>query len=130
MLDGWFARFRGPGWGKKRTKKDRVEWHEVKNGVFYLHEQAARTEGGRGLIADKIVVRCLGQPMELGQRVHWEAVRGGLGRAKNNLVLGAESPEFGILKPTIGRMPGSCWTFGMGASICGNWDEPAMTWTS
>ena len=59
MLDGWFARFRGPGWGKKRTKRDRVEWHEVKNGVFYLHEQAARTEGGRGLIADKVVVRCL-----------------------------------------------------------------------
>lgn len=21
MLDGWFARFRGPGWGKKRTRK-------------------------------------------------------------------------------------------------------------
>jgi hypothetical protein len=85
MLDGWFARFRGPGWGKKRTKKDRVEWHEVKNGVFYLHEQAARTEGGRGLIADKIVVRCLGQPMELGQRLHWEALRGGLGRACHDM---------------------------------------------
>ena len=25
ILDGWFACFRGPGWGKKRTKKDRVE---------------------------------------------------------------------------------------------------------
>ena len=23
MLEGWFARFRGPDWGKKRTKKDR-----------------------------------------------------------------------------------------------------------
>jgi hypothetical protein len=88
MLDGWFARFRGPGWGKKRTKKERVEWHEVKNGVFYLHEQAARTEGGRGLISEKVVVRCLGQPMELGQRLHWEALRGGLGRAKDKLVLG------------------------------------------
>jgi hypothetical protein len=88
MLDGWFARFRGPGWGKKRTKQDRVEWHEVKNGVFYLHEQAARTEGGRALIAEKTVVRCLGQPMELGQRLHWEALRGGLARAKDKLVLG------------------------------------------
>jgi len=48
MVDGWFARFRGPGWGKKKTKKERVEWHEIKNGVFYLHEQAGRTEGGRG----------------------------------------------------------------------------------
>ena len=31
MVDGWFARFRGPGWGKKNTKQDRVEWHEIKN---------------------------------------------------------------------------------------------------
>jgi hypothetical protein len=23
MLDGWFARFGGPGWGKKQTKKGR-----------------------------------------------------------------------------------------------------------
>jgi hypothetical protein len=88
MLDGWYARFRGPGWGRKRTKKDRVEWHEVKNGVFYLHEQAGQTEGQRGVIADKTVVRSLGQPMELGQRLHWEAVRGGLSRAKDKLVLG------------------------------------------
>ena len=58
MIDGWYARFRGPGWGKKKTKKERVEWHEIKNGVFYLHEQAGRTEGGRGVIADKTVVRC------------------------------------------------------------------------
>src|SRR5439155_19371365 len=55
MVDGWFARFRGPGWGKKKTNQERVEWHEIKNGVFYLHEQAGRTEGGRGVIADKIV---------------------------------------------------------------------------
>jgi len=88
MIDGWYARFRGPGWGKKKTKKERVEWHEIKNGVFYLHEQAGRTEGGRGVIADKTVVRCQGDSVELGQRLHWEAVRGGLGRAKETLVLG------------------------------------------
>ena len=46
MMDGWQARFRGPGWGKKKTKQERVEWHEVKTGVFYLQEQAAHTEGG------------------------------------------------------------------------------------
>jgi hypothetical protein len=33
MVDGWFARFRGPGWGRKKTQKERVEWHEIKNGV-------------------------------------------------------------------------------------------------
>jgi hypothetical protein len=40
MWDGWQARYRGLGWGKKRTQQKRVEWHEVKVGVFYLHEQA------------------------------------------------------------------------------------------
>ena len=30
MLDGWQARHRGPGWGKKKTQQKRVEWHEVK----------------------------------------------------------------------------------------------------
>jgi len=88
MVDGWFARFRGPGWGEDQTEKERVEWHEIKNGVFYLHEQAGRTEGGRGAIADKIVVRCQGDPTDLGQRLHWEALRGGLARAKEKLVLG------------------------------------------
>ncbi len=88
MLDGWFARFRGPGWGKKQTQKERVEWHEIKNGVFYLHEQAGRTEGGRGVITHKTVVRTQGDCADLGQRLHWEALRGGLGRAKESLVLG------------------------------------------
>ncbi len=88
MIDGWFARFRGPGWGKKKTKKERVKWHEIKNGVFYLHEQAGRTEGGRGVIAEKTVVRTQGDSMDLGRRLHWEAVRGGLARAKEKLVLG------------------------------------------
>ena len=88
MVDGWFARFRGPGWGKKRTKQERVEWHEIKNGVFYLHEQSARTEGGRAVITDKVVVRSQGDPADLGQRLHWEARRGGLARAKETLVLG------------------------------------------
>jgi hypothetical protein len=88
MMDGWLARFRGPGWGKKKTKQERVQWHEVKTGVFYLHEQAAPTEGERGILAEKTMIRWYGEPMELGQRLHWEALQGGLGRAKDKLVLG------------------------------------------
>jgi hypothetical protein len=88
MVDGWYARFRGLGWGKKKTNQERVEWHEIKNGVFYRHEQAGRTEAGRGVVADKTVVRTRGDPTDLGQRLHWEALRGGLGRAKAKLVLG------------------------------------------
>jgi len=88
MVDGWQVRQRGPGWGKKKTEQPRVEWHELKTGVFYLHEQSAQTQGGRGLLEDKVVISWQGEPGELGRRLHWEALRGGLSRARNTLFLG------------------------------------------
>src|SRR5467141_2566561 len=88
MLDGWHGRYRGPGWGRKKTKKKRVEWHEVKVGVLYLQEQAGRTAGDRGVITDKVVVCWQGEPTELGRRLHAEALRRGLGRAEQILVVG------------------------------------------
>lgn len=88
LVDGCQVRYRGPGWGRKKTKKDRVRWRELKVGVFYRHEQSVQTEGGRGLLADKVVVSWQGEPMELGRRLNWEARREGLGRAQNILFLG------------------------------------------
>lgn len=88
MTDGCQMRYRGPGWGRKKTKQDRVEWHELKLGVFYRHEQSARTQGGRGLLSDKIVVTWQDQSVELGRRLNWEALREGLGRARKMLYLG------------------------------------------
>lgn len=81
QLDGWHVRHRGAGWGKKKTKKNRVEWHELKMGVFYLIEQAIEVKG-RGILTDKVVVSWQGEPLELGRRLHWEALRHGLGKAK------------------------------------------------
>ncbi len=81
-VDGGFARFRGPGWGKTKTQQARVAWREIKTGVFSLHEPAGRTAGGRGVLADQTVVRGQGEPRELGRRLHWEALRAGLGRAQ------------------------------------------------
>lgn len=92
LLDGWQVRQRGPGWGKRKTQENRVEWHDLKTGVFYRHEQAAQTESGRGLLAEKVVVSWQGEPVEIGRRLHWEALRGGLGRAKDVLVLGDGAP--------------------------------------
>ena len=92
MLDGWQARYRGPGWGKRKTRKNRVEWHEVKVGVFYLAEQAARTEGGRGVLTEKVEIGWPGEPAELGRRLHCEALRRGLGRAQWILVIGDGAP--------------------------------------
>lgn len=81
MVDGWMARFRGPGWGREKTDEPRVEWHELKTGVFYRHEQASVQESGRGLLAEKVVVSWQGAAAELGERLHHEALRRGLGRA-------------------------------------------------
>ena len=92
MLDGWQVRQRGPGWGKKKTQQNRVEWHEWKTGVYYRHEQSAQTAGGRGMIEGKIVVGWQGEPMEFARRLHWEAQRAGLGRAQAKLVVGDGAP--------------------------------------
>ena len=92
MLDGWQVRQRGPGWGKQRTKQTRVEWHEWKTGVYYRQEQSGVTAGGRGVLAEKVVIGWQGDPVEFGRRLHWEALRGGLGRAKAKLVAGDGAP--------------------------------------
>ena len=90
MLDGFQVRFRGPGWGRKKTKRPRVEWHEMKLGVFYRHEQAA--PGERGQLLEKVMVGWQGEGLELGRRLHWEAQRGGLGRARHVLTVGDGAP--------------------------------------
>jgi len=60
--------------------------------VFYLQEQAAQSESGRGLLNEKVVVCWQGKGQELGRRLHWEARRRGLGRAKWILVVGDGAP--------------------------------------
>jgi hypothetical protein len=92
MLDGWQVRQRGPGWGRKKTQESRVEWHEWKTGVYYPHEKSARTAGGRGVIEGKIVIGWQGDPVEFGRRLQWEALRHGLSRARNKLVVGDGAP--------------------------------------
>jgi hypothetical protein len=83
LLDGFQVRQRGPGWGRKKTLQNRVEWHEQKIGVYYRHEQSAP-----GVLAEKVVVSGQGPPLELSQRLHWEAQRHGLNRARALLALG------------------------------------------
>lgn len=92
QLDGWQVRQRGPGWGRKTTNKPRVEWHELKTGVAYRHEQAGQTAGGRGVVCEKAVVSWQGEPLELGRRLHAEALRHGLARSREVLVLADGAP--------------------------------------
>lgn len=90
MLDGFQVRFRGPGWGKRQTRQPRVEWHDLKTGVFYRQEQALAAE--RGQLAEKVVISWQGEPVEFGRRLHWEALRGGLGRAREVLAVADGAP--------------------------------------
>ncbi len=87
QIDAWQVRHRGAGWGKGRTQKPRVEWHEMKMGVCYRQEQRAQADNGRGVLEDKVVVSWQGEAVELGRRLHWEAQGLGLGRAQNILAL-------------------------------------------
>ena len=98
MVDGCQIRYRAEGWGKKRSKKAHVEWHELKLGVFFRHEQRACPEGDRGVLTGKVVVSCQDEAAELGRRLHWEAQREGLGRAKEMLFLGDGAPWVWNLK--------------------------------
>ena len=90
MLDGFQVRFRGPGWGKKKTQQPRVAWHEEKLGVFYRQEQAVREP--RGQLLEKVVLGWQGEGLELGGRLHWEALRRGLGRAREVLAVADGAP--------------------------------------
>jgi hypothetical protein len=126
MLDGYLVRYRGPGWGKRRTQKKRVEWHEIKTGVFYLQEQAAQTEGGRGMLSEKVVVCWQGEGVELGRRLHWEARRRGLGRASGFWYWGMGRLGFGMWRPTVGPTPKSSWTSITPASTSGSWLGPCI----
>ena len=88
MLDGFLVRFRGPGWDKEQEQKPAVEWHELKTGVFYTLEQASKSQTGRGQLSEKVVVSWQGLGADLGERLNYEAVRRGLGRARQVEALG------------------------------------------
>jgi hypothetical protein len=87
MIDGYQVRHRGPDWGKKKAQKPRVEWHEQKVGVFYHQDQNAE-----GALLEKVSIGWQGDPVELGERLHWEACRHGLGRARQSLAVADGAP--------------------------------------
>lgn len=88
MMDGWMVRQRGPAWGRPKTTENRAEWREWKTGVYFPLEQSARTAGDRGVITGKVIVGWQGDPVDFGARLHWEAMRAGLGRTPEQLVVG------------------------------------------
>jgi hypothetical protein len=136
MMDGWQVRQRGPGWGKKRTQQMRVEWHEWKTGVYYRQEQAGQSASGRGVIEEKIVVGWQGEPLEFGQRLHWESLRAGLGRAKATLVVSDGAPwiwnlvqdRWGAATQVLDFYHASQHLWELGRALYGEDDEAVARW--
>ena len=87
MIDGFQVRHRGPDWGKRKARQPRVEWHEQKVGVFYHQDRNAE-----GMLLGKVSMGWQGEPVELGERLHWEACRHGLGRARHILAVADGAP--------------------------------------
>jgi hypothetical protein len=86
MGDGWMARERGPGWGKKETAEPRSVWREIKTAIIFQSDQHApgshapgRRE--RGQIVDKSVLIHVGEPDGLGRAMAAEALRRGIAHA-------------------------------------------------
>jgi hypothetical protein len=90
MLDAFQVRYRGEQWGAppERGAAGRVDWHEMKIGVVYRHDQAGRTAGARGVLSEKSLVCFQGQPEEFGRRVHHQARERGLAQARSVEVCG------------------------------------------
>jgi hypothetical protein len=133
LADGWMVRQRGPDWGAEKTKQNRVEWHEMKMGVYYQIEHAV-VKNGRGELAEKVVVSTLGDATELGQHLHWEAMRAGLGRAKNLEMLADGSEWIWNLKDhrwnraveVLDFFHGSEHVWTLGRTLAG--DDQAKAW--
>ena len=138
MIDGCQLRYRGPGWGRVRPQEPRVEWHELKLGVFYREEQSGQTAGGRGLLSDKRIVSWRGEAGELGRRLHWEAQADGLGRALRVRTVNDGAPWIWHLvgdrwpqaEPVLDFYHASQHLHALGAALHGEGTAAASAWVA
>ena len=87
MADGWNARHRGENWGldmDNRKLPERVHWHEIRSAVVFKLSALLAVSGKRKALLEKHVVAVPADtsPCDFGVRLHGEAVRMGLLRAK------------------------------------------------
>ena len=91
MMDGWMARHRGRGWGFTKPVKgwEAVNWHEIKTAVIYCLKDCVELGPKRSALLRKHVVATPAKtdPIAFGKRVHHEAVRMGMTRAKRVYVV-------------------------------------------
>ena len=89
MMDAWKGRYRGVNWGQDiaSKKEDHVRWQDIKSAVIYRLDHRVTKPGGRAIISQKSIVSYQGEPEEFGRRVHAQALRQGLTKAKQVFVV-------------------------------------------
>lgn len=90
MMDGWFARHRAAGWGRKKAGGgEHVEWREMKSAAIFKLSHVAEVSGRRRILVTKHVVSMPAgtDPVAFGHGVESEARRMGLTRAKSVYVV-------------------------------------------
>jgi hypothetical protein len=88
MADGWNARHRGENWGRDKDNRElheRVHWYEIRSAVLFRLSALLAVSGKRKAIMEKHVVAVPAEtsPYDFGLRLHQEAVRMGLLKAKH-----------------------------------------------
>ena len=79
---GWLpSAVSGAGLGQAEERRNPA-WNGTKRSWGCFIGRNRRWGAERGQLVEKVVVGWQGEPLELGRRLHWEALRGGLGRAR------------------------------------------------
>lgn len=90
VIDGWMIRERDD-WGRTNALREAGQspqrWHEVKAARLFRLDQCARTQGQRGMLLASHRVATRGGPEALSERVWTEAMRMGLLRAREVLII-------------------------------------------
>src|SRR6266852_4225439 len=90
-LDAWNIRERGKDWGQAEERRAAGQepewWRWVYGGTCFRLSQRVKTQGGRSLILSRGTVMTRGGTDALKQQIWAEAMRHGLGQAKEVLVI-------------------------------------------
>jgi len=92
------VRDRGRRLGKPEDVKTRVEWHEMKTGVFILQERARRLKAGEDSSKTRWWSAVVGEPVEVRTTIALGGIARRTGPARRQLFLGDGAPWVWNLK--------------------------------
>lgn len=144
VIDGWMIRERD-GWGQtealRRAGRAPKRWHEVKAARLFRLDQRARTQSERSLLLDSHRVATRRGPETLSELIWTEAVRLGVMRAREVLIVAdggvwiwnLARDRFPYARGTLDfyHAAGHLWTvahalFGEGSQQAATWVRPLL----